>query len=46
MYVCVSVQSAKLTTLLDGGEDATRRRRYILAPLLRMDPIDKPNMTR
>ncbi len=39
-------QTVKLTNLLDGGEEATKRRKFILAPLLRMEAIDKPNMTR
>jgi cytochrome b involved in lipid metabolism len=36
----------KLTNLIDGGEDNTKRRRYILAPIARMESIDKYNMTR
>jgi cytochrome b involved in lipid metabolism len=36
----------KLTNLIDGGVDNTKRRRYILAPLSRMESIDKYNMTR
>jgi hypothetical protein len=45
VWLCVG-QVVKLTNLIDGGEDATRRRRYILAPQLRTEAIDKPNMTR
>ena len=39
-------QVVRLTNLLDGGEEATKRRKFILAPLLRMDAIDKSNMNR
>ncbi len=39
-------QVVKLTNLLDGGPDRTERRKFILAPVLRMPPLDKHNMTR
>lgn len=36
----------QMTNILDGGPDATRRRRWILAPLAGLDTTDKVNMTR
>lgn len=35
-----------MTNLIDGGVDSTKRRRYVLAPIARMESIDKYNMTR
>jgi len=38
-------QVEKLTNLLDGGPEGTKKRRFILSPLNRFEaPIDKPNM--
>jgi len=41
-----SFEIEKLTNLVDGGADSTKRRRYVLAPIARMESIDKYNMSR
>lgn len=41
-----AAQVEKLTNFLDGGAEATKRRRFILGPIERIEEVDKYNLTR